>query len=65
MDIDSLQAGCGWPAREAAPVTGVGYVTAIHGSVLDVRFEAGALPAIDDSIEIRLYDSRVLVAEVQ
>ncbi len=42
-----------------------GRLIAIHGSVLDVRFSSGVLPAIDDAIEIERYKGRPLVAEVQ
>ncbi len=41
-----------------------GQVTAIHGSVLDVRFRAGALPELNDGIAIECGEGRLLVAEV-
>ena len=43
----------------------LGRLTAVHGSVVDVRFPAGILPAIDEGIEIERDGNRPLVAEVQ
>ncbi len=42
-----------------------GELAAIHGSVVDVRFPAGALPAVDEAIEIEGDDGATLRAEVQ
>ncbi len=42
----------------------LGRLTAIHGSVIDVRFPAGDLPAVGAGIEIE-HDVHRLVAEVQ
>lgn len=42
-----------------------GRLIAVHGSVVDVRFEAGLLPAIDEGIEIERDEKRRLLAEVQ
>ena len=42
-----------------------GRLTAVHGSVVDVRFPAGALPGIDEGIEIERDGRDPLVAEVQ
>jgi len=42
-----------------------GRLIAVHGSVLDVRFPAERLPAIDEGIEIELDEERRLLAEVQ
>ncbi len=51
------------------PVTGDGRIKgrliAVHGSVVDVRFPAGALPGIDEGIEIERDGHDPLVAEVQ
>ena len=44
---------------------GRGLVTAVHGSVIDVRFRAGTLPAIEDAIAIEWDLGRPLIAEVQ
>ena len=44
---------------------GRGLVTAVHGSVIDVRFRAGTLPAIKDAIAIEWDLGRPLIAEVQ
>jgi len=55
-----------------APVTeglhkgiGSGHVVAVHGSVLDIRFPVGSLPAIREAIEIACDLGRPLIAEVQ
>lgn len=42
-----------------------GHVAAVHGSVIDVRFPEGALPAIWEAIEIERDDGAPLLAEVQ
>ncbi len=44
---------------------GSGRVVAVHGSVLDIRFPAGSLPAIREAIEIECDLGRPLIAEVQ
>ncbi|MGC2461610.1 MAG: F0F1 ATP synthase subunit beta [Steroidobacteraceae bacterium] len=41
-----------------------GQVTAVHGSVVDVEFPAGILPAVDEGIIIERGESRQLIAEV-
>jgi F-type H+-transporting ATPase subunit beta len=43
----------------------VGYLTAIHGSVVDVRFPQGALPAVNEGIAINRDEPTPLIAEVQ
>jgi F-type H+-transporting ATPase subunit beta len=42
-----------------------GRVVAVHGSVVDVRFPAGALPAVDEALVIEMDQGRRLVAEVE
>ncbi|WP_429819425.1 hypothetical protein [Ensifer sp. B1-9] len=42
-----------------------GYLTAIHGSVVDIRFADGVLPAINEGIAIVRQEGKPLVAEVQ
>ena len=42
----------------------VGSVVAIHGSVVDLRFQAGALPAINEAVLLEWDLGRPLVAEV-
>jgi F-type H+-transporting ATPase subunit beta len=42
-----------------------GEVITVHGSVLDVRFPAGFLPAINEALTIEPEPGRTLVAEVQ
>ncbi|MBS0579645.1 MAG: F0F1 ATP synthase subunit beta [Proteobacteria bacterium] len=44
---------------------GAGRLIAVHGSVVDVRFAGGLLPAIDEGIAIERDGHRSLVAEVQ
>jgi F-type H+/Na+-transporting ATPase subunit beta len=43
----------------------LGTVVAVHGSVVDMHFPAGSLPAIDEALEIQADPGRTLVAEVQ
>jgi F-type H+-transporting ATPase subunit beta len=45
--------------------TAAGRVIAVHGSVVDVRFPTGALPAIDEAVAIEWDQGRPLVVEVQ
>ena len=48
------------------PVTQLpGHLTAVHGSVVDVRFSEGTLPAINEGIAIERDDGAPLIAEVQ
>jgi F-type H+-transporting ATPase subunit beta len=42
-----------------------GRLIAVHGSVVDVRFTAGLLPAIDEGVEIEREERHPLLAEVQ
>ncbi|MGO8915558.1 MAG: F0F1 ATP synthase subunit beta [Stellaceae bacterium] len=44
---------------------GVGKVVAVHGSVVDIAFPAGMLPAINEAVAIEWDLGRPLVAEVQ
>lgn len=46
-------------------VQALGRLIAVHGSVVDVRFPTGILPAVDEGIEIERDESRPLVTEVQ
>jgi F-type H+-transporting ATPase subunit beta len=43
----------------------LGHVIAVRGSVVDIRFSAGGLPAINDAVKIERDGARALVAEVQ
>ncbi|HTP82384.1 MAG TPA: F0F1 ATP synthase subunit beta [Alphaproteobacteria bacterium] len=43
----------------------LGRIVAVRGSVLDIRFAPGELPAINAAVEIARDEDRVLVAEVQ
>jgi len=52
-------------AQRSAEAQRPGLVTAVRGSVVDVRFARGALPAIDEGIEIERQGRPPLVAEVQ
>jgi F-type H+/Na+-transporting ATPase subunit beta len=52
--------------RGAAPArTGAGRVKAVRGAVLDIEFEPGTLPAIDDAVTVFPADLPPVVAEVQ
>ena len=42
-----------------------GRVVAVHGSVIDVRFPAGSLPAINEALAVEAESARPLIAEVQ
>lgn len=42
-----------------------GHLTAVHGSVVDIRFSEGTLPAINEGIAIERDDGAPLIAEVQ
>jgi F-type H+-transporting ATPase subunit beta len=42
-----------------------GRVTAVHGSVVDVRFPSGNLPEVEEAIVIEAGSTRELIAEVQ
>ncbi len=42
-----------------------GRTVAVRGAVIDVAFAAGALPAIDDALQIRDADGGIVAAEVQ
>ena len=42
-----------------------GHLTAIHGSVVDVRFPQGVLPALNEGIAIDRDEPTPLLAEVQ
>jgi F-type H+-transporting ATPase subunit beta len=49
----------------ASPKSASGQVIAVHGSVLDVRFPSGSLPAVAESIAIDWDRGPPLLAEVQ
>ena len=42
-----------------------GYITQVIGPVIDVEFDSGILPEINDSIEIKVDDNTKIIAEVQ
>jgi len=50
--------------RNAGDGRASGQVTAVHGSVVDVKFPAGILPAVDEGITIERCERRQLIAEV-
>jgi F-type H+-transporting ATPase subunit beta len=52
-------------ASRNANAAALGRVIAVHGSVVDVRFPAGALPAVNEAITIAWDLGRPLIAEVQ
>ena len=53
------------PPQNSGRDSASGRVTAVHGSVVDVRFPVGDLPAVDHGIEIEGTGGRRLTAEVQ
>ena len=52
------------PAENASNGQFPGRVTAVHGSVIDVRFPAGGLPDVEEAIAIEADPGRELIAEV-
>ena len=42
-----------------------GKITQVIGAVLDIRFDQGVLPEINDAVEIRRKDGSKLVAETR
>ncbi len=53
------------PAQNLSSAEFPGRVTAVHGSVVDVSFPAGALPAICEAIAIETDSALEIIAEVQ
>ncbi|MGA7816063.1 MAG: F0F1 ATP synthase subunit beta, partial [Caballeronia sp.] len=43
----------------------LGRVTAVRGAVVDVAFDTGALPLIEEAVEIMIDDGPPIIAEVQ
>ena len=43
----------------------IGKIVALRGAVIDVRFEAGELPAIEDALVVEKDDGGTIYAEVQ
>jgi len=52
-------------STSASNVPETGQIVAVHGSVVDIRFQGDTLPAIEDAITIARDDGLPLVAEVQ
>ena len=52
-------------AHDEAATQFSGRVTAVHGSVIDVRFSGGNLPQVEEAIVIEADSARELIAEVQ
>jgi F-type H+-transporting ATPase subunit beta len=50
---------------DSATLTNFGTITAIRGAVIDVTFDAGALPAIGEALRVEWDQPGELVAEVQ
>ena len=50
---------------ETAADPNLGHVAAVHGSVLDVKFPEGRLPAINEALAIEWDRDHKLFAEVQ
>ncbi|HEX8011044.1 MAG TPA: F0F1 ATP synthase subunit beta [Casimicrobiaceae bacterium] len=53
------------PREISDTAPGTGRIAAVHGSVVDIRFPAGALPAINEAVAIEWDLGPPLVAEVQ
>jgi F-type H+/Na+-transporting ATPase subunit beta len=53
------------PTRQAAVAEPHGRVTAVRGAVVDVAFDAGDLPMIEEAIVIMTDDGSPIIAEVQ
>nr|WP_085953664.1 F0F1 ATP synthase subunit beta [Paraburkholderia xenovorans] len=53
------------PPAQAAADEPVGRVTAVRGAVIDVAFDTGALPMIEDALVITTDDGQPIIAEVQ
>ena len=51
--------------EQAEPDSPLGRVTAVRGAVVDVAFNAGALPLIEEALEITTDDGPPIIAEVQ
>jgi F-type H+-transporting ATPase subunit beta len=51
--------------KNASDGQALGRVAAVHGSVIDVSFPAGALPEVEEAIAIEADGARDLIAEVQ
>jgi len=51
-------------ATIADPASAQGWVSAVHGSVIDIRFSAGSLPSILDAVVIDWDLGRPLIAEI-
>ncbi len=49
----------------SAPEQRLGRIAAVHGSVLDIRFDAGALPVIDEAVAVDWDRGPPLIAEVR
>lgn len=62
MDTLLREATLGGPAAAAEPA---GRVTAVRGAVVDVAFDAGELPLIEEALLIIADDAPPIVAEVQ
>ena len=55
-----------WVMVDASQETQLlGHLAAIHGSVVDIRFSEGVLPAVNEAIAIERHEGAPLVAEVQ
>ena len=52
------------PAKPAA-TAGLGRVVAVHGSVIDIAFPEGALPAINEAVAIEWDLGPAIATEVQ
>jgi F-type H+-transporting ATPase subunit beta len=63
--MDTVQLDKAGPLEQAGADSPLGRVTAVRGAVVDVAFEAGALPLIEEALEITTDDGPPIIAEVQ
>jgi F-type H+/Na+-transporting ATPase subunit beta len=63
--MDTAQSTSPAPRRQADPDEPRGRVTAVRGAVVDVAFDTGALPLIEEALLILADDAPPIVAEVQ
>jgi F-type H+-transporting ATPase subunit beta len=63
--MDTMQLDKTGSLEQAEPDSPLGRVTAVRGAVVDVAFNAGALPLIEEALEITTDDGPPIIAEVQ
>ncbi len=63
--MDTVQLHKTASLEQVEPHSSPGRVTAVRGAVVDVAFNAGALPLIEEALEITTDDGPPIIAEVQ